>query len=161
MVFTPGGVWELWKDFRILQSTRVPVSFDQDFLQYMREASGTSRGKGRTGPGNHPLYQPESVAPLSLEGLAQTFYMSKNHLTAVFKRATGTTVARYILYKRMAIVRKELSMGCWQQRQRPERDLETTPVFSGLLQKCLDARPLDKTRRECLRWMGEVWFENA
>ena len=49
--------------------------------------------------------------PLTLEGLAGTFYMSKNHLTSIFKRATGTTVARYILYKRMAVVRGELSAG--------------------------------------------------
>ena len=37
--------------------------------------------------------------------------MSKNHLTAIFKRAAGTTVARYILYKRMTIARKELAEG--------------------------------------------------
>lgn len=49
--------------------------------------------------------------PMTLEGLAEKFYMSKNHLTAVFKRATGTTVARYILYKRMAVVRSELAAG--------------------------------------------------
>lgn len=36
---------------------------------------------------------------LTLEGLAEQFFMSKNHLTAIFKRATGTTVAKYILYK--------------------------------------------------------------
>ncbi len=49
--------------------------------------------------------------PLTLEGLARDFFVSKNHLTAIFKRATGTTVASYILYKRMAAARKELSQG--------------------------------------------------
>ena len=48
---------------------------------------------------------------LTLEGLAEQFFMSKNHLTAIFKRATGTTVAKYILYKRMALVRGELLRG--------------------------------------------------
>ena len=48
---------------------------------------------------------------LTLEELADKFYMSKNHLTAIFKRAAGTTVARYILYKRMTIARKELAEG--------------------------------------------------
>ena len=76
-----------------------------------REASGTSRGKEGQVQEIIRYINQNLSAPLSLEGLAQTFYMSKNHLTAVFKRATGTTVARYILYKRMAIVRKELSMG--------------------------------------------------
>lgn len=37
--------------------------------------------------------------------------MSKNHLTAVFKRATGTTVAKYIQYKRMAMVQGWLAAG--------------------------------------------------
>lgn len=46
----------------------------------------------------------------------------------------------------MAIVRKELSMGVPAAEARPERDLETTPVFSGLTKKCLDARPLIKAR---------------
>ena len=49
--------------------------------------------------------------PLTLENLAESFYMSKNHLTAIFKGATGTTVARYILYKRMALVRRDLAGG--------------------------------------------------
>lgn len=49
--------------------------------------------------------------PLTLEELAQDFFVSKNHLTAIFKRATGTTVASYILYKRMALARKELAAG--------------------------------------------------
>lgn len=49
--------------------------------------------------------------PLTLEGLARDFFISKNHLTAIFKRATGTTVASYILYKRMALARKELGAG--------------------------------------------------
>ena len=69
-------------------------------------------------------------------------------------------MARYILYKRMAIVRKSCQWGCRQQRQRPERDLETTPVFSGLT-KMFGCAPSDKARRECLRWIREVWFENA
>ena len=76
-----------------------------------REASGTSRGKEGQVQEIIRYINQNLSAPLSLEGLAQTFYMSKNHLTAVFKRATGTTVARYILYKRMAIVRKRAVNG--------------------------------------------------
>ena len=48
---------------------------------------------------------------LTVEGLAEQFFMSRNHLTSIFRQATGTTVARYILYKRMTIARKELAMG--------------------------------------------------
>lgn len=49
--------------------------------------------------------------PLTLEGLARDFFVSKNHLTAAFKKATGTTVASYILYKRMAMARKAMGAG--------------------------------------------------
>ena len=49
--------------------------------------------------------------PLTLECLARDFFVSKNHLTALFKKATGTTVASYILYKRMALARREMSAG--------------------------------------------------
>ena len=75
------------------------------------------KGVGR-GPGKEDVVQEilryineHLTEHLTLEGLAEKFYMSKNHLTAIFKRAAGTTVARYILYKRMTIARKELAGG--------------------------------------------------
>ncbi len=49
--------------------------------------------------------------PLTLEGLAARFYMSRNSLARAFKRATGTTVPDYILYKRMALARILLQAG--------------------------------------------------
>ena len=48
---------------------------------------------------------------LTLEAIARDFFISKNHLTDIFKQATGTTVANYILCKRMALVRRELALG--------------------------------------------------
>ena len=73
--------------------TRVLSLLTKIFAIY-REASGTSRGKEGQVQEIIRYINQNLSAPLSLEGLAQTFYMSKNHLTAVFKRATGTTVAR-------------------------------------------------------------------
>lgn len=49
--------------------------------------------------------------PLTLEGLAGQFYLSRNSLARSFKRATGTTVGEYILYKRMALARILLRSG--------------------------------------------------
>lgn len=49
--------------------------------------------------------------PLTLEGLAAQFYRSRNSLSRAFKRATGTTVPDYILYKRMALARILLQAG--------------------------------------------------
>ena len=49
--------------------------------------------------------------PLTLEGLAEQFYMGRNTLARAFKRATGSTVGDYILYKRMALARIFLHSG--------------------------------------------------
>lgn len=49
--------------------------------------------------------------PMTVEGLAARFYMSRNSLARAFRRATGTTVPDYILYKRMALARILLQAG--------------------------------------------------
>lgn len=41
--------------------------------------------------------------PLSLEGIAQQFFISRNHLCRVFARATGTTVGAYVRQKRLVL----------------------------------------------------------
>ena len=96
--------------------------------------------------------------PLTLEGLAARFYMSKNHLTAVFKRTTGTTVARYILYKRMARVRRELIEGFQLRRPQRRRDLEIIPAFSEHTKRCLARRRRTAGLRLCRIWTGAVLF---
>ncbi len=48
---------------------------------------------------------------LQLETLAKQFFMSKNHLTKIFKEATGTTVANYVLQKRMSLAKGMLRSG--------------------------------------------------
>ena len=45
---------------------------------------------------------------LQLETLAKQFFMSKNHLTKLFKQTTGTTVANYVLQKRMSLAKSML-----------------------------------------------------
>ena len=47
---------------------------------------------------------------LSLEGLAQRFYVSKYHLSHEFSRIVGTSVYRYIMMKRLLIA-KQMLMG--------------------------------------------------
>lgn len=49
--------------------------------------------------------------PLTQEGLAEQFYMSRNTLARGFTRATGSSVRDYILYKRMALARIFLRAG--------------------------------------------------
>ncbi len=48
---------------------------------------------------------------LSLEGLAQKFYVSKYHLSHEFSRVVGTSVYRYITMKRLLIAKQMLSSG--------------------------------------------------
>lgn len=48
---------------------------------------------------------------LSLESLADRFYVSKYHLSHEFNRLVGTSVHRYILKKRLLIARELLSQG--------------------------------------------------
>ena len=124
--------------------TRVLSLLTKIFAIY-REASGTSRGKEGQVQEIIRYINQNLSAPLSLEGLAQTFYMSKNHLTAVFKRATGTTVARYILYKRMAIVRKELSMGVPAAEAASRAGFGDYSSFFRAYKKMFGCAPSDKS----------------
>lgn len=48
---------------------------------------------------------------LSLEGLAQQFYVSKYHLSHEFTRAAGVGVYRYIMLKRLSIAKQMLMEG--------------------------------------------------
>lgn len=48
---------------------------------------------------------------LSLEGLAQRFYVSKYHLSHEFTRAVGVGVYRYIMLKRLLIAKQMLTAG--------------------------------------------------
>lgn len=49
--------------------------------------------------------------PLSLDLLAETFFVSKYHLSHEFQRQVGTGVYRYIQKKRLQIARRLLSQG--------------------------------------------------
>lgn len=49
--------------------------------------------------------------PISLEMIANTFYVSKYHLSHEFSRIVGTSLYRYIMLKRLVIARQMLSSG--------------------------------------------------
>ena len=48
---------------------------------------------------------------LSLEGLAERFYVSKYHLSHEFQRQVGTSVYRYVQKKRLLIARQLMAQG--------------------------------------------------
>jgi AraC-like DNA-binding protein/mannose-6-phosphate isomerase-like protein (cupin superfamily) len=49
--------------------------------------------------------------PLPLQGIADHFFISKNHLNRVFQSATGTTVGNYINFKRSVLAQQLLLEG--------------------------------------------------
>ena len=49
--------------------------------------------------------------PISLEGLAKQFFVSKYHLSHAFSRAVGTGVYRYLMLRRLSVARQLLSEG--------------------------------------------------
>ena len=85
---------------------------------------------------------------LTLEGLAERFFMSKNHLTALFRQATGTTVARYILYKRMVIARKELALGTPAAEAACRAGFGDYSTFFRAYRKMFGCAPTDKSAME-------------
>jgi len=49
--------------------------------------------------------------PLTLEELSEHFYMSPSYLCRIFKSATGTTIGKYIIAKRITLAKSLLSAG--------------------------------------------------
>lgn len=70
-------------------------------------------------------------------------------------------MARYILYKRMAIVRKELAMGVPAAEAASKAGFgDYSSFFRAYKKKYLGARLLIRTRRECLKWIRGARFKN-
>lgn len=49
--------------------------------------------------------------PLSLDRISEQFFISKHHLNKVFRKATGTTVYDYLLYKRIIYAQQLMING--------------------------------------------------
>ena len=49
---------------------------------------------------------------ITMQTLAEHFYVSQSYLCRIFKKATGTTVGKYITARRITIARALLSEGC-------------------------------------------------
>ena len=50
--------------------------------------------------------------PLTVQSLAEHFYVSPSYLCRIFKKATGTTVGKHITARRINVARVLLSEGC-------------------------------------------------
>ena len=125
-----------------------PVAFGGLFLAiYVRSAG---RVHGAEGQAQEIIRYINSHLrdTLTVEGLAEQFFMSRNHLTSIFRQATGTTVARYILYKRMTIARKELAMGTPAAEAASRAGFGDYSSFFRAYRKMFGCAPTDKTAME-------------
>lgn len=52
---------------------------------------------------------------ITLDMISERFFISKHHLNKVFRKATGTTVINYLLYKRIITAQQMLINGCSTQ----------------------------------------------
>lgn len=50
--------------------------------------------------------------PLTIEELAEQFYLSPSYLCRIFKASTGTTINKYVIAKRISFAKALLSSGC-------------------------------------------------
>lgn len=51
------------------------------------------------------------TSPMTLESIAEKFYITKYHLCRIFKKQTGFSVNKYITHKRILLVRELYSQG--------------------------------------------------
>ena len=61
-----------------------------------------------------PLLGPVKMSisqPLTVEQLAENFFLSESYICRIFKQATGTTVGKYITARRISIAKAALSEG--------------------------------------------------
>ena len=86
------------------------VSISRDTSSSSASAS-SSDAEGTDTVSDILLYLNRHVAePVTLDMLCERFYISKQHMNQVFRRATGTTVFDYLLHKRV-ILAQELLIG--------------------------------------------------
>lgn len=50
-------------------------------------------------------------SPLTIDALAEEFYLSKGYICRLFKEATGTTINRYVIARRISEAKRLLSRG--------------------------------------------------
>lgn len=108
-------------EFKSLKNTdRLSNDFQNKFSSFLssliNNVSALEKYKpdtiGNTAVTNIISYVNENLASsLSLDFLAKEFYISKHHLNKVFRKITGTTVGKYINYKRIVKAQKLIGDG--------------------------------------------------
>ncbi len=85
---------------------------------------------------------------ISLESIAQQFYMSKNHLNKKFKMYTGSTVWSYIITKRLIYSRNLLMCGEKPTKVYQKCGFSDYATFFRAYKKKYNISPNDETKGE-------------
>ena len=78
---------------------------------------------------------------LTLDALAERFFISKYHLLRKFEAQVGTTVHRYILQKRLLNAKQLLAGGLAPVKSAPTAGLGITPTFTARSARNTAPRP--------------------
>ena len=78
---------------------------------------------------------------ISIDQLAETFYISKYHLMRLFKKETGYTIHRYISEKRMAAAKEKLLCGVPAAKVSEECGFQDYSTFLRAFKSCVHMTP--------------------
>ncbi len=115
-------------------------------LLYMSKTVDNTAPKGNinTAVADMITYLNENICtPVSLDFLSKKFYISKHHLNKVFRKATGTTVGKYINYKRVTQAQQLINKGYSASRAAIESGFGDYSSFYRAYTKLLGHVPSD------------------
>jgi AraC-like DNA-binding protein len=115
-------------------------------LLYMSKTVDNTAPKGNinTAVSDMITYLNENICtPISLDFLSKKFYISKHHLNKVFRKATGTTVGKYINYKRVTQAQQLINKGYSASRAAIESGFGDYSSFYRAYTKLLGHVPSD------------------
>lgn len=78
---------------------------------------------------------------ISIDALAETFYISKYHMMRLFKQETGYTIHRYVTEKRIAAAREKLLEGLSAAKVSEECGFQDYSTFLRAFQSCVHMTP--------------------
>ncbi len=127
-------------------SVSISVQLLLSRLLYMSKTVDNTVPKGNINSAVSDMinYLNENIcSPVSLDFLSKKFYISKHHLNKVFRKATGTTVGKYINYKRVTQAQQLINKGYSASRAAMESGFGDYSSFYRAYTKLLGHVPSD------------------
>lgn len=72
---------------------------------------GSRRGNGRAAD-ILAFLNAHITQPVSIDAVAEAFYLSRGYVCRLFKEATGTTINKYVVARRISVAKRLLAQGC-------------------------------------------------